>query len=107
MATGHKTNNRFISVDENGKPLELITQQLAKKGYKTGIISAGNITDATPAAFYAHQPERSYNEPIAEDFLSNPSDILIGGGTKEFTSRKDGKDCLLYTSDAADDQINV
>ncbi|MDA6070452.1 alkaline phosphatase [Flavobacterium sp. AC] len=92
MATGHKTNNRFISVDENGKPLELIIQQLAKKNYKTAIISAGNITDATPACFYAHQPERSYSEPIAEDFLSNPSDILIGGGTKEFTSRKDGKD---------------
>ncbi|MCP2025435.1 alkaline phosphatase [Flavobacterium sp. HSC-32F16] len=92
MATGHKTNNRFISVDENGKPLELITQQLAKKNYKTAIISAGNITDATPAAFYAHQPERSYSEPIAYDFLSNPSDILIGGGTKEFKARKDGKD---------------
>lgn len=92
MATGHKTNNRFISVDENGKSVELITQQLAKKNFKTAIISAGNITDATPAAFYAHQPERSYNEPIANDFLSNPSDILIGGGTKEFTARKDGKD---------------
>jgi alkaline phosphatase len=92
MATGHKTNNRFISVDENGKPLELITQQLAKKNYKTAIISAGNITDATPACFYAHQPERSYSQPIAEDFLANPSDILIGGGPKEFTSRKDGKD---------------
>ncbi|OOV17570.1 alkaline phosphatase [Flavobacterium sp. LM4] len=92
MATGHKTNNRFISVDESGKPLELISQQLAKKNYKTAIISAGNITDATPAAFYAHQPERSYSEPIAHDFLSNPSDILIGGGPKEFNSRKDGKD---------------
>ena len=92
MATGHKTNNRFISVDENGKPLELITQQFAKKNYKTAIISAGNITDATPAAFYGHQPERSYSEPIAADFLSNPSDILIGGGQKEFYSRKDGKD---------------
>jgi alkaline phosphatase len=91
MATGHKTNNRFISVDEKGKPLELITQQLAKKNYKTAIISAGNITDATPAAFYAHQPERSYNEAIAADFLDNPSDILIGGGTNEFRSRKDGK----------------
>ena len=92
MATGHKTNNRFISVDENGKPLELITQQLAKKNYKTAIISAGNIADATPACFYAHQPERSYFQSIAEDFLANPSDILIGGGPKEFTSRKDGKD---------------
>jgi len=92
MATGHKTNNRFISVDENGKPLELITQQLIKKNYKTAIISAGNITDATPAAFYAHQSDRSYSEPIAADFLSNLSDILIGGGQKEFYSRKDGKD---------------
>jgi alkaline phosphatase len=92
MATGHKTNNRFISVDENGKPLELITQQLAKRNYKTAIISAGNIADATPACFYAHQPERSYFQSIAEDFLANPSDILIGGGPKEFTSRKDGKD---------------
>lgn len=92
MATGTKTNNRFISVDENGKPLEVITQQLAKKNFKTAIISAGNITDATPAAFYAHQPERSYNEPIAYDFLNNPSDILIGGGLKEFKTRKDGKD---------------
>lgn len=92
MATGHKTNNRFISVDTQGKPLELITQQLAKKNYKTAIISSGNITDATPAAFYAHQPERSLNEPIANDFLSNSSDILIGGGQKEFMSRKDGKD---------------
>lgn len=92
MATGNKTNNRFISVDENGKPLALITQQLAKKNFKTAIISAGNITDATPAAFYAHQLERSYNESIAYDFLSNPSDILIGGGLKEFKARKDGKD---------------
>ncbi|OXB25318.1 alkaline phosphatase [Flavobacterium tructae] len=92
MATGHKTNNRFISVDENGKGLELITQQLAKKKYKTAIISAGNITDATPAAFYAHQSERTLSEPIAADFLDNPSDILIGGGAKEFTNRKDGRD---------------
>ncbi|MFB9110087.1 alkaline phosphatase [Flavobacterium gyeonganense] len=92
MATGSKTNNRFISVDENEKPLEAITQQLAKKNFKTAIISAGNITDATPAAFYAHQPERSYNEPIAYDFLSNSADILIGGGVKEFKTRKDGKD---------------
>ena len=92
MATGHKTNNRFISVDENEKPLELITQQLARKNFKTAIISAGNITDATPAAFYAHQPERSYNEAIAYDFLANPSDILIGGGRNEFMARKDGKD---------------
>lgn len=92
MATGHKTNNRFISVDEQGKPLEFITKPLVEKNFKTAIISAGNITDATPAVFYAHQPERSLGEAIANDFLSNPSDILIGGGKNEFVARKDGKD---------------
>lgn len=91
MASGHKTNNRFIGVDEKGQSLESITEKLAKKKYKTALISCGNITDATPAAFYAHQSDRSYSEAIAADFLSNPVDILIGGGTKEFRSRKDGK----------------
>lgn len=91
MASGHKTNNRFIGVDENGKPLESITQILAKRNYKTALISCGNITDATPAAFYGHQSDRSYSEAIAEDFLTNPTDILIGGGQNEFKSRKDGK----------------
>lgn len=94
MASGHKTNNRFIGADEKGNPLESITEKLAKKNYKTAIISCGDITDATPAAFYAHQSDRSYNGAIAEDFLSNPSDILIGGGPNEFKSRKDGKNLV-------------
>jgi alkaline phosphatase len=91
MATGFKTKNRFVSVDPEGKPIESITQKLAKRNFKTAIISSGNITDATPAAFYAHQPERSFNEPIASDFLSNPSDILMGAGVDEFIKRKDGQ----------------
>lgn len=91
MASGQKSNNRFIGVDEKGKSLESIAEKLTKKSFKTAIISCGDITDATPAAFYAHQLDRSYNAAIAEDFLTNSSDILIGGGTKEFTSRKDGK----------------
>lgn len=91
MATGFKTKNRFISVDSAGKVLESITQKLAKQKFQTAIISSGDITDATPAAFYAHQPERSFSDAIANDFLSFPSDILIGGGEEKFINRKDGK----------------
>lgn len=90
MATGHKTNNRFIGVDENGKPLVSIIQKLVKNNFQTALISSGNITDATPAAFYAKQTDRSFNEAIALDFLTYPTDILIGGGTNEFINRKDG-----------------
>ncbi|MGA9639283.1 alkaline phosphatase [Flavobacterium sp.] len=94
MATGQKSNNRYIGVDALGKPLESITQKLAKNNFQTAIISSGNATDATPASFYAHQIDRSYNEAIALDFLSNSSDVLIGGGVEEFTKRNDGQNLV-------------
>lgn len=91
MATGNKTNNRFIGVDETGKPLVSIIQKVTKNNFQTALISSGNITDATPAAFFAKQSDRSFNEAIALNFLSYPADILIGGGTNEFIHRKDGE----------------
>lgn len=90
MATGVKTNNRFIGKDVKGEKLENLSETLSRNNFQTAIISSGNSTDATPAAFYAHQIDRSFNQEIALDFLSNPSDVLIGGGIDEFTKRKDG-----------------
>lgn len=84
MATGQKTRNRAIGVDTLGNPLPNLPTLLKQRGVKSGIISAGSATDATPAAFYAHQPERDMRNGIAHDFLKNPVDILIGGGYKEF-----------------------
>ncbi len=95
MATGFKSNNRFLGMGPDGKPLESIVQKLAKKNYQTAIISSGNATDATPAAFYAHQIDRSYNEAIALDFVLNPCDVFIGGGLEEFTKRKDSQNLAL------------
>jgi len=92
MATGHKTNNRYIGVDATGVRLPAIPDIIAPKGYKSALISAGDITDATPAAFYGHVPERSMEDSIAVNFLSSPVDILIGGGAKHFNRRKDGRD---------------
>jgi alkaline phosphatase len=92
MSTGNKTNNRFIGVDSTGGPLTSVTEKLKQKGFRTAIISSGDITDATPAAFYAHQPERSLSEAIANDYLTSENDILIGGGTNAFISRTDKHD---------------
>jgi len=98
MATGHKTRNRYISVDTVGKPLPAITQSLKQKDFRTAIITAGDITDATPACFYAHQPERSMSEAIALDFMGTNNDILIGGGVNSFTRRKDGQNLFSQLS---------
>ncbi len=98
MATGAKTNNRYIGVDSLGNVLTSLTEKMKKKEFHTGIISVGDITDATPAAFYAHQLDRGMNEAIANDFMFSGIDILIGGGTYAFKNRKDGKNLMAELS---------
>ena len=89
MASGHKTNNRYIGVDATGVRLPAIPDLLASSGVSSGLISCGDITDATPAAFYGHVSDRSEEEAIAKDFLSSPVNIMIGGGAAHFNKRKD------------------
>ena len=95
MSSGTKTKNRFIGVDSAGNALPLITELLKKKGFKTAVITSGDITDATPAAFYAHVKERNMSSKIAEDCLESNIDILIGSGYEHFSDRADGKNLVL------------
>lgn len=97
MATGHKTNNRHISVDATGvNKLIPIPGIIASKNIKSALISVGDITDATPAAFYAHCKDRSEQDKIAKDFLQSPVNILIGSGIKHFNRKVDGKTLLEH-----------
>lgn len=88
MATGHKTRNRAIGVDSNLVAVPNLPDKIKPLGIKTGLISAGSMTDATPAAFYAHQPDRSLELDIAHDYLKSPVDIFIGGGADMFDKSK-------------------
>ncbi|KFF25033.1 alkaline phosphatase [Chryseobacterium vrystaatense] len=81
FATGVKTKNTFVGVDDNGKALAQIPDIIADKGMVSGLISTGDITDATPADFYAHSDNRNSSEPILRDFVSSKTKILIGGPT--------------------------
>lgn len=88
MATGQKTNNRYIGVDAKGKPLASIPDIISKAGVKSAVISSGDITDATPAAFYAHQIDRSFSHEIAYDLTNSHVDILVGSNRKSFLENK-------------------
>ena len=57
-ATGKKTKNGAIGMNKDGKVLENITEKLSRKGFATGVLTTDNMDGATPASFYAHQPER-------------------------------------------------
>lgn len=78
FSSGTKTNNRAVGVDHTGHALTLLPEILRQKGMKTGIITSGDLRDATPAAFYAHQPERSNYKDIANDLLHSTLDIVMG-----------------------------
>lgn len=85
FASGKKTNNRYIGMDADGKTLGALPDTLAFFKVKSGIISSGDITDATPAAFYAHRVDRSMSKEIAADLPSSHVDILVGSNRKSFT----------------------
>ncbi|SEB04690.1 alkaline phosphatase [Pedobacter hartonius] len=89
LACGEKTNNRYVGMDSLGMPITNIPDTLDRFGIKSGVISSGDITDATPAAFYAHQPERSWSDKIAKDFLNSKVEILIGPNRKSFAENPD------------------
>lgn len=86
MASGKKTNNRYIGVDATGVRLPAIPDLIAPLNMTSGLISSGDITDATPAAFYGHVKERSLSKEIAHDFLTSPVSLMIGAGGKHFTT---------------------
>ena len=84
LATGSKTNNRAIGVDTSGQSLVNITELLAGQGFVSGCITTDQITGATPAAFYAHQKDRSETLNIASDLVKSRLSLFIGGGSADF-----------------------
>jgi alkaline phosphatase len=91
LSSGIKTYNGAIGVDADKNPVPSIRELAEKQGFKTGLVSTSAITHATPASFIAHASSRSSYEDIAADFLKTNIDVFIGGGTKNFEERKDGR----------------
>lgn len=82
MGTGTKTKNRYLGVDSLGNNLVNMTETLAQKQIKTGLVVVENITGATPSGFYAHQPERNWEGEILKDLLASPVNLAIGAGQR-------------------------
>lgn len=81
LATGHKTNIGRISMDPEGKiPFESIAAKAKKDGFKVGIVTNVSIDHATPAAFYAHQPDRDNYFEIGMQLTKSDFDLFAGGG---------------------------
>ncbi len=78
LACGEKTNNNTIGVDADSLPIYSIAVAAQKKNIPVGIITSGEIDDATPAAFFAHQINRSNRYEIGVDMLTAGFDFYAG-----------------------------
>ena len=112
--TGNKTINGALNVfpDNNDFRYSAANQQATKQfaldnprvetlwqflkrrhGYKTGIVTTADVTDATPAAEGAHTITRSLLRDVARQYVDgtitpgNQFDVILGGGLEIFTAR--------------------
>lgn len=80
LATGKKTRNHMVGMTPDSTAVESVMSRARKGGKSTGVVVTSSLLDATPAAYYAHQPERSMKPQIAADLLNSDIDIAMGGG---------------------------
>jgi len=84
LATGIKSYLEVLSVDTNGYPVKTTLELAKENNYSTALITDAGITDATPAAFYAHSFNRDLENKVAEQLVGKEVDVIFGGGAKRF-----------------------
>lgn len=88
MASGVKTKNGYIGLDEDGLPVKTLVEQAKEKDIPVGLITNATFTFATPAAFVGHATLEDDQEIIAPYYLEQEIDFMVGGGKKYFADRR-------------------
>jgi alkaline phosphatase len=106
-ATGVKTYNGAISVDVDGNPLPTLGQQAEEAGLAGGIVTTAQVTDATPAAFFANSTDRAAQDDIARQYLevSRP-EVILGGGEDWWLPAGDEGTYPPRTGDEEDPEVS-
>ena len=85
IACGCKAINGQLGLDAQGNEVESLSVRMRRAGKSTGIIVTKSVTDATPAAFYAHVKSRQLTAEIAAALVTAGFDVVAGGGAADFT----------------------
>ncbi|MET0789615.1 MAG: alkaline phosphatase [Cellulomonas sp.] len=81
FATGVRSYNGAVSVDADGNPVKTLLEHAKDLRKATGLVTTAQVTDATPAAFGSHVPDRGDQSEIARQFIEvTKPDVILGGG---------------------------
>jgi len=91
---GVRINNGALNISPNGEAHLPIWQKFKKVGKMAGCVTTVPITHATPAGFCINSKRRNDQEFIAEEYLTQGFDVMMGGGNNYFAAeyRKDKRD---------------
>jgi len=96
LATGTKTRNGMLGMDQDSAKLTTIAEELKAQGWGIGIMTTVAIDHATPAAFYAHVPDRDKYYKIGQQLASSDFDFFGGAGFHHPQGKHDDKKLNLY-----------
>ena len=96
LATGTKTRNGMLGMDQDSTKLTTIAEELKAQGWGIGIMTTVAIDHATPAAFYAHVPNRNKYYKIGQQLASSDFDFFGGAGFHHPQGKHDDKQLNLY-----------
>ncbi|MGZ8288147.1 MAG: alkaline phosphatase [Telluria sp.] len=97
---------KLVSRCGNGTPVATLAELAKQRGMSAGVVTTTRVTDATPAAAYAHACARELETDIAAALVPGGAgynaalgahglDLVLGGGSDYFGAlRSDGRDLL-------------
>lgn len=77
LATGVKTTNSSIGVDQFGNELTNLVEIASSLNKKTGVLSTDKLTGATPSSFLSHVEQRHLADEILDDTLSSSANLVM------------------------------
>ncbi|MBQ6952982.1 MAG: alkaline phosphatase [Bacteroidales bacterium] len=86
-SSGYKTYNGAVGVDVKKRPQPNIPERIIKNGIIAGVVSTDDLNGATPAAFFAHQPQRGMTDEIWADLPASVLKYFAAGSKEVFEAR--------------------
>ncbi|MET0787845.1 MAG: alkaline phosphatase [Cellulomonas sp.] len=81
LSSGLKTNNAVIGRDATGKDIRSIAELAQDVGKATGVVTTKYLSDATPAAYLAHDEDRDNYTQIADEMVASNANVIFGAGS--------------------------
>ena len=98
IAGGKRVNRGALCMDQGGVKLSSLLEDAFLNGRSTGLVTTGEVTGTTAAAYYAKSRDTANAHDLLTQFcLHHPFDFVTGGGAAAFDTlgKENGKDLQL------------